>query len=174
MDTTAFIGITYLTHRDYEFIMGSKNQPVISNKKEPQMRFAFTTLFLILFSTTAIAAQYNFMPPEDLKQRLGANEDLVIVDIQIEEEFNQHHIPGSIATYAYPVKNEEDRARLEPVVSLQKEDSKSLVIVCPRGAGGAKRTFDYLVAQGVDESRLWILEKGMSGWKYGELTAANE
>ena len=96
------------------------------------MRFAFTTLFLILFSTTAIAAQYNFMPPEDLKQRLGANEDLVIVDIQIEEEFNQHHIPGSIATYAYPVKNEEDRARLEPVVSLQIDDLKPLVIVCPR------------------------------------------
>lgn len=138
------------------------------------MRFVFTTLFLIIFSTAATAAQYNFMTPEDLKRRLGANEDVLIVDIQVEEEFNQHHIPGSIATYAYPVKKDEDRARLEPVVSLQKEDSKSLVIVCPRGAGGAKRTFDYLVAQGVDESHLWILEKGMSGWKYGELTAANE
>jgi thiosulfate/3-mercaptopyruvate sulfurtransferase len=138
------------------------------------MRFVFTTLFLIIFSTAATAAQYNFMTPQDLKQRLGANEDMLIVDIQVEEEFNQHHIPGSIATYAYPVKKDEERARLEPVVSLQKEDSKSLVIVCPRGAGGAKRTFDYLVAQGVDESRLWILEKGMSGWKYGELTAANE
>jgi rhodanese-related sulfurtransferase len=112
------------------------------------MRFAFTTLVLILFSATAIAAQYNLMTPEDLKNRLGANEDLLVVDIQVEEEFNQHHIPGSIATYAYPVKDDEHRARLEPAISLQKEDLKPLVIVCPRGAGGAKRTFDYLVAQG--------------------------
>ena len=134
------------------------------------MRFVFTTLILILFSTAAIASQYNFMTPKDLEQRLGANEDLLIVDIQVEEEFNRHHIPGSIATYAYPVKKDEDRARLEPVVSLHKEDSKPMVIVCPRGAGGAKRTFDYLVAQGVDESRLWILEKGISGWEMGELT----
>ncbi len=138
------------------------------------MRIAFTILFLILFSTTAIAEQYNFMTPEDLKKRLGANEDLLVVDIQVEEEFNQHHIPGSIATYAYPVKTDEDRARLEPVVSLQKEDLKPVVIVCPRGAGGAKRTFDYLVTQGVDKNHLWILEKGMSGWEYGDLTAANK
>ena len=138
------------------------------------MRFALTAMFLIFFSTTALAAQYNFMSREDLKQRLSANEDLLIVDIQVEDEFNQHHIPGSIATYAYPVKKVEDRARLEPVVSLQKEELKHLVIVCPRGAGGAKRTFDYLVAQGVPENRLWILEKGMSGWHYDELTAVTE
>ena len=138
------------------------------------MRSLLTALTIFLFSATAMAAQYNFIAPEDLKSRIGANEDLLIIDIQVEEEFNQHHIPGSLATHAYPVKNDEHRARLNPVVSLQQNDPKPVVIVCPRGAGGAKRTYDYLAAQGVPEERLWILEKGMSGWSYGELTAKNQ
>jgi len=142
------------------------------SKKVPQMKTIVSVFLIILFSTTAMAADYKYIPPEDLRQRIDSKEDMVIIDIQVEEDFRQHHIPGSLATHAYPVKTNEDRARLDPIVKLQQNDSRPLVIVCPRGAGGAKRTHDYLIANGIDRDRLWILEKGMSGWEYEGLTTA--
>jgi len=43
----------------------------------------------------------------------------------------------------------------------------------PRGAGGAKRSYDYLKEKGIAEEGLLILEKGMAGWSYPETTVAN-
>lgn len=136
------------------------------------MRTIVSAILIFLFSNAAMAANYNYMPPEELKQRIKANDDVLIIDIQVEEDFKQHHIPGSLATHAYPVKSSDDRTRLDPIVNLQLNDSRPVVIVCPRGAGGAKRTYDYLIASGILRDRLWILEKGMSGWKYDDLTTA--
>ena len=146
----------------------------LSLDKEHPLKSVIAALTFFLFSATAMAARYNFMAAEDLQSRIHANDELLIVDIQVEEEFNRHHIPGSLATYAYPVKDEAERARLDPVVSLQHSDPKPVIIVCPCGAEGAKRTFDYLVARGVSEERRWILEKGMAGWEFDELTAENK
>ena len=42
-------------------------------------------------------------------------------------------------------------------------------IVCPRGAGGAKRAYDYMEEKGIPKARLSILEKGQGGWPYKEL-----
>ena len=134
------------------------------------MKILIAALLSMLVATAATAAQYNYMAPEELKQRIDSNDNILIVDIQVEEEFRQHHIPGSLATYAYPVKSSEQRTRLDPIVNLQQNDSTPVVIVCPRGAGGAKRTYDYLTANGILEDRLWILEKGMSGWKFEDMT----
>jgi thiosulfate/3-mercaptopyruvate sulfurtransferase len=44
-----------------------------------------------------------------------------------------------------------------------------VVIICPRGAGGAKRAYDHLARQGVADERLFILEQGQQGWPYPEL-----
>ncbi len=136
------------------------------------MRTIFTLFALVLLAPAAIAAQYNYISPDDLKERINANDDLLIIDIQVEEEFKQHHIPGSLATHAYPVKSSNERERLNPILELQRNDSRPVVIVCPRGAGGAKRTYDYLATNGISEDRLLILEKGMSGWKFENLTTA--
>ena len=46
-----------------------------------------------------------------------------------------------------------------------------MVIVCPRGAGGAERTYDYLKSQGVAEKRMMILEGGQQDWPYKALLA---
>ncbi|NIP26153.1 MAG: rhodanese-like domain-containing protein, partial [Phycisphaerae bacterium] len=42
----------------------------------------------------------------------------------------------------------------------------AVVIVCPRGGGGAKRTYDYFKAKGVAEARLTILAGGQKDWPY--------
>ena len=51
-----------------------------------------------------------------------------------------------------------------------KADKAPVVIICPRGAGGATRTYDYLLSQGIAAERLLILEKGQEGWACPTLT----
>lgn len=76
---------------------------------------------------------------------------------------------GATQTNAYPVKSDEDIAKLNDVLLLAKENTKDVVIVCPRGAGGAERTFDFFIENGVQSSRLYVLENGQAGWEYEEL-----
>ena len=38
---------------------------------------------------------------------------------------------------------------------------------------GAKRTFEYLASRGIQSKRMFILEKGQSGWPYPKLVANN-
>ena len=134
-------------------------------------RIAIT--LILLFTATAIsyaATEYNYVSPEKMKMSMEDGVPMLIVDIQIKEEFSKSHITGSMATYAYPAKAEADTAKLQPVLAKYREDKKQIVIVCPRGKGGAKRSYDYLAAAGVDQKDLVILEKGMAGWPYASLT----
>lgn len=129
------------------------------------------TMFIV-FAGNAFAANYNYISPETLKADIDKGSNMLIVDIQVEEEFAKHHINGSIPTYAYPVKSEADTAKLDTIIQQQKQTHESVVIVCPRGAGGAKRSYEYMKAKGVTEDKLLILKKGMEGWPYADLTSA--
>jgi len=137
-------------------------------------RFALLLLASVLLCGTALAADaqpaYRYISASDLEARLTASQPTNIVDIQVEEEFAQHHIKGATATYAYPVKSEADKAKIDAVVEHLKANSDPVVIVCPRGAGGATRTYDYLLSQGIAAERLLILEKGQGGWTCPPLT----
>jgi rhodanese-related sulfurtransferase len=122
-------------------------------------------------ATTAMAqaSSYNYIKPAELKARLEAGDSLTVVDIQVEEEFNSQHIRGALPTYAYPVKTETQRAKVDTVYDNLAQLSTPVIIVCPRGGGGAKRTFDHLAGKGISTDRLLILESGQEGWPYPEL-----
>ncbi|WZL73342.1 rhodanese-like domain-containing protein [Clostridiaceae bacterium 35-E11] len=113
--------------------------------------------------------QYQYYTAEQLKQGIEEEDSMFIVDIQVKEEFDQHHIKGVIATYAYPVKTEEDKAKLDAILPQLKENDDPIVIVCPRGGGGAEKTYNHLLEQGIEEERLYILQDGQAGWPYEEL-----
>lgn len=146
------------------------------------MRLLFPALALLLLTPlvggTALAAEsapgYNYITAADLEARIMSGDRINLVDIQIQKEFEQHHIAGAIPTYAYPVKSEEDRARLAVILKRIQENDAPVVIVCPRGAGGATRTYDYLLSQGVAQQRLMILEKGQEGWRCLPLTEGGQ
>ena len=122
---------------------------------------------VIIFSATTVwASEYQYISAAELKEDLTTKESGLIVDIQVEEEFSAHHIDGAVATHAYPVKSETDKKKLSAVLEQAKSGDEQVVIVCPRGGGGAKRTYDYLKEAGVDESRLLILEGGQAKWPY--------
>lgn len=131
-------------------------------------KFAVLTLVLL---AAAIAwaddpGDYNFISAQALQKRIQEKSAPIIIDICPVEQFAQGHIEGSIETNAYPVKTEAEKTRLAELLPKIKASTVPIVIVCPRGAGGAKRTYDFYKASGVESSRLLILEKGMNGWPY--------
>jgi rhodanese-related sulfurtransferase len=136
-------------------------------------RYGFFLLLVILIIpgiSLASNGKYNYISAADLETRLTAKLPTNIVDIQVEEEFTQHHIKGATPTYAYPVKSDADRSKLDMTIEQIKGNNDPVVVVCPRGAGGAKRTYDYLLQQGIPAERLLILEKGQEGWSCTPLT----
>jgi rhodanese-related sulfurtransferase len=91
---------------------------------------------------------------------------MIIIDICPAEQFAKGHIKGSIETNAYPVKTDAEGARLAELLPKIKASSEDVVIVSPKGGGGAKKTVDYHKTKGVDENRMLILVKGMNEWPY--------
>ncbi|ROQ92096.1 rhodanese-like domain-containing protein [Desulfosoma caldarium] len=112
------------------------------------------------------SGQYNYISAEDLNARLAAGSPMIIVDICPAEQYAKGHIKGAIETNAYPVKTEAEKARLAELLPKIQSSTEDIIIVCPRGGGGAKKTVDFYKSKGVEESRLLILEKGMDAWPY--------
>ncbi len=126
----------------------------------------FFLIGMLTISTTVLAKNYNYISAAELQKRIEANEEGLLLDIQVEDEFSENHIKNALATYAYPVKTDQDKQKLHAFVENAKAGNEPITIICPRGGGGAKRTYDYLKEQGVSESRLLILEGGQAKWPY--------
>jgi len=107
-------------------------------------KMIFTLLATVLTTSLSLASDYRMIRPQALKETIDRNATLHLVDIQVVEEFDTHSLPGAIATHAYPLKSESDLAKLQVIVSGLKQNGDPLVIVCPRGKGGAERTYRYL------------------------------
>ncbi len=136
-----------------------------------KLLFVAIAMTLCVCSMPFAALAYQYISPEDVKQGLNTQEAMTLVDIQVETEFNQHHIEGAVATYAYPVKKDAEKAQLDPAISTLKGNRDKIVVICPRGAGGAKRAYDYMMSAGIPEERLFILTKGQAGWPYADMLA---
>ena len=128
-------------------------------------------LVSILAASAALAfgANYQYLEPEEFKKWLETGKKVRIVDIQVPAEFQQHHFNGSLQTNAFPVKSAEEKSKLDLVLPQLTASSEEIVIICPRGGGGAKNTFDHLKSKGIAEARMHILEDGMQGWPYKAL-----
>jgi thiosulfate/3-mercaptopyruvate sulfurtransferase len=114
--------------------------------------------------------QYNYISPEETAKLIRQSPDkLVLIDIQEKDDFDEEHLKGAIATYAYPVKTEEEKARIEKHVSEIRPDQK-VVVVCPRGGGGAERAYDFLAQSGIKKDQLVILTDGQYGWPRDTIT----
>lgn len=134
----------------------------------------FLALTALLAGQTALAGDYRYVSQDTFKQWLEGGKAIQIVDIQTKPEFAKHHFKGAIETNAYPVKSDEERQRLAAIVGRLEKSRDEIVIICPRGGGGAKNTYDYLKAKGIAEQRLLILEKGAEGWPYRELVTSGQ
>lgn len=111
---------------------------------------------------------YKYYTAEQVKEAIENGDDITLVDIQVEKEWNAHHIKGAISTKAYPVKTDEERAKVDTIIP-QLEGENPIIVVCPGGKGGAQRTVNHLNESGISAERLFILENGQGGWPYDEL-----
>lgn len=134
------------------------------------MRLLLALLTLLVAAVPSVAGDFNYISAEKLEQMLRQQLPVSIVDIQVEAEFHTAHIKGAQPSYAYPVKSAQDQAKLDALLPALKDGDTPVVIVCPRGAGGAERTQQYLAAKGIAPSRLLILEQGQAGWNSADLT----
>lgn len=125
-------------------------------------------IFLVsaAISWAASADGYNYISAADLQKRHQSKSPMILLDICPVEQFAKGHIPGSIETNAYPVDTDEQRERLAKVLPQIQASKDDVIILCPRGGGGAKKTFDFYKSKGVDAKRMLILEKGMDAWPY--------
>ncbi len=117
-------------------------------------------------SWAAAGGGYRYISAADLQKRLQSKSPMILVDICPVEQFAKGHIPGAIETNAYPVDTEEQRERLAKLLPRIQSSADDVIILCPRGGGGAKKTVDFYTSKGVDPKRLLILEKGMDAWPY--------
>jgi len=122
---------------------------------------------MLTYASLALAA--NYIGPDELKQMIQQQKEVVIVDIQPPNEFEQHYLKGSIETNAFPAKNPDEKQRLDKTLPVINASTAPVVIICPRGGSGAKNSYEYFQARGVAEERLLILKGGMAGWPHQEL-----
>lgn len=132
-------------------------------------KFVMLCLGLLFIAVTAHAGDYRYVAPDEMKKWLESGKEMEIVDIQLAPDFARQHFAGAVETNAFPVEKEEERHRLDPALQLATASAMDVVVVCPRGKGGAKRTYDYLRDHGVAESRLYILSNGMDKWPHQSL-----
>lgn len=139
------------------------------------MKIIALLLMLIIGSVaTVMAGSYNYVEPDQFRQWLESNKELTLVDIQVPAEFQLHHFKGAVETNAYPVKTTEDKQKLDKILPKLSATHNEIVVICPRGGGGAKNTYDYLKAQGIEGKRIFILREGMQGWPYKELAVSGK
>lgn len=115
------------------------------------------------------AATFNYRTAEEVKENIENDDDIILLDIQPEEAWEEHHIKGAIPTHAFPVETDEDKAKFDGVMADLEASEDPIIIVCPRGKKGAERTYGYLLEKGIKEDRVFILENGQEGWPYDEL-----
>ncbi|MBI9112625.1 rhodanese-like domain-containing protein [Maridesulfovibrio ferrireducens] len=135
-------------------------------KKVLSVCSAILMILILASSAFAMKDQYNYMNGDSLQNALDQSAAIAIVDIQVADQFKAHHIKGAIQTCAYPVKSSSDKAKLDAPILDLKTGTQPVVVICPRGQGGAERTVDYLNANGIPSYRLFILTDGQDGWKH--------
>lgn len=127
---------------------------------------------IALLNVAAIFQSFNYVSPGDFKKWLEADKAMIIVDIQDKAAFAKHHFKGSIETNAFPVKTDEEKKSIDPAVVQFKATGNNVVVICPRGGGGAKRCYNYLKSQGVPEEKLFILKGGVDKWPHRAMLAS--
>ena len=123
----------------------------------------------LLLTSASLACAANYISPDELKLMIQQQKDVVLVDIQPANEFEQHYLKGAIETNAFPAKRPDEKQRLDKTLPAISASSAPVVIICPRGGSGAKNSYEYFQTQGVPENRLLILKGGIAGWPHQEL-----
>ncbi len=108
--------------------------------------------------------KYNYITADETAKLIRENaSSIVLVDIQEKGDFEEEHLQGALGTYAYPVKTDAERARLAELIPNIKPNQK-VIIICPKGGGGADRAYDFYLEKGLKKEQLFTLQGGQYEW----------
>jgi rhodanese-related sulfurtransferase len=125
----------------------------------------FWVVFLLITGAATLAtSSVSYIDRDRFMQYLEEKRPVCMVDIQEKNDYLRHHFYGALSTNAYPVKSEQDKIRLESIITEVKKTNNPVVIIGPRGTYASERAYTFLVAQGIASQRLAILKKGIHGW----------
>ncbi|MFT4884020.1 MAG: glyoxylase-like metal-dependent hydrolase (beta-lactamase superfamily II) [Natronomonas sp.] len=96
--------------------------------------------------------------PEDLSERLQTTDDVLVVDVRHEEDYEDWHIPNSVNVDVYDELSDDPETAKETLDELPEE--KEVVTVCAAGIIADDAT-DVLDELGYDAA---TLADGMNGW----------
>lgn len=131
------------------------------------------TLVVLLVSLYSVASaldekKYNYIDAQTAAELIRQNAKIVILDIQEKDDFDKEHLKGALPTYAYPVKTDAQKASIEAVLAKITPEDK-VIVVCPRGGGGADKTYDFLLEKGLSKAQIVTLKNGQKGWPRDEI-----
>ena len=133
-------------------------------------KYIFTIIMMLCMTgIPGLAQAYNMMTADQLKLRLDTKEPTILLDIQKENAYKEHHFYGSISTYAYPAKTDTDLQSVIQGVRVHEQTGNDIVIIGPRGGRASKRTTEFLMTRGVPEEKIYILEDGIKKWPYPKM-----
>lgn len=98
---------------------------------------------------------YEIISPEELNSKLKENNDINLVDVRSNEEFNGGHIPNSISI---PLDNIDDG-----ILSKIKDKNEKIFLYCKTGRR-SKIAAEKLVDLGYN--KIGVLDGGIDNWKY--------
>ena len=134
------------------------------------LSFAAVLVFMGCSGSVEKKAEYNYIGAAETAKLIKEDaSNIVLVDIQEIGDFKEEHLKGAISTYAYPVKKQDELDRLAKLLPNIKADQK-VIVICPRGAGGAERASDFLRKNGIKKENLFTLKNGQEGWPRDEIS----
>jgi rhodanese-related sulfurtransferase len=114
----------------------------------------FLALLLILIPTLLTAGQISMVCHNELASWIKAGQALSIVDIQDSDGYLAHNYAGSFATGNDPL-------RLKKIASRLRSTKGKVIVVSAAGGNEAVQATEQLVREGVQRSRILLLEGGM-------------
>ncbi len=133
----------------------------------------YLVLLAMAVSVFAAAGQvcaddFNYISITEFKARMDAGDHesgaMDIVTTQTEAEYATGHLKAAYPTYARPLRSQSDFEKLHPFMDKVKDSDSDIVIICPRGRGGAEIPYRYFMEHGIAEDRLLILKDGQEAF----------
>lgn len=113
-------------------LMGGGGSCSVPADVKPHSELAAEEAAMNLVKDTA-SGGYDLISTEDIKKKLDAGEDMVIIDTMPEDSYHKNHIPGAVGA-VLPGKMEEvdPERRAAFVKALGEDKNKPVIIYCGR------------------------------------------
>lgn len=113
-------------------LMGGGGSCSVSGDVKPHSELSAEEAAMNLVKDTA-SGGYDLISTEDIKKKLDAGEDMVIIDTMPEDSYHKNHIPGAVGAVLPGKMEEVDPERRRAFVkALGKDKNKPVIIYCGR------------------------------------------